>query len=225
MPEPAGGACQSDEGVAFRQVLVVDDHLLVHQVMRAVLQRALNPEAIFVGRDLQQALDCAKALKDLDLAVLDLSLPGCHGISAVTDFRERFPRPKIVVLSDTSERETVIAAMDAGVSGYMTKRMSIPVMEAVLRLIAAGGEYAPPESLRSNAVVCAKSLSTLGLTHREVEVLRLLVRGVTNRTIGNALNISQSTVKQHARSVFHALGVSTRVEAIIAATRLGLSLD
>jgi len=98
-------------------------------------------------------------------------------------------------------------------------------MEAVLRLVAAGGKYAPPESLRSNAAVCAKSLSTLGLTHREVEVLRLLVRGVTNRTIGNALNISQSTVKQHARSVFHALGVSTRVEAIIAAVRLGLILD
>lgn len=225
MPQLAGSAWQSDESIAFRQVLVVDDHLLIHHVMRAVLQRALNPESIFVGGDLQQALDCAQTLKELDLVVLDLSLPGCHGISAVTDFRERFSRPRIVVLSDTNERETVIAAMDAGASAYMTKRMSIPVMEAVLRLIAAGGKYAPPESLRSNTVVCAKSLSTLGLTHREVEVLRLLVRGVTNKTIANALNISLSTVKQHARSVFNALGVSTRVEVIIAASRLGLILD
>ena len=203
----------------------MDDHPLIHQVMRAIVKRALNPDAIFHSNDLQQAIECAQDLRNLDLVVLDLGLPGCHDISAVTEFRKKFPRPKIVVLSVVDQRETVIAAMDAGASGYVTKGTPVPVIGAALKLVAAGGRYAPLEILRSSGLRNAKPLSALGLTERELEVLRLLVRGLTNCAIAAALNISQSTVKQHARSVFHALGVSTRTEVIVAAARLGLIFE
>lgn len=208
------------------RVLLVDDHPVIHEIMWAVLARALNPKSIFVAKDMPEALDRAQQVKQLDLVVLDLGLPGCSGIEALTQFRRSLPRPAVVVLSAIEDSEAVIAAFDAGARGYIPKTATVDVMMAALSLVAAGGTYVPPEMLRKHSPKSSyEALAHLDLSHRQIEVLHCLVRGLPNREIAQELGISESTAKQHVRAVLRALGVSTRTEALIASARLGIKLD
>ncbi|HVJ11632.1 MAG TPA: response regulator transcription factor, partial [Burkholderiales bacterium] len=154
-----------------------------------------------------------------DLVLLDLGLPGCEGLEAVSRFRSKFPSVPLVVLSGTCDRASIIGAFDAGAIGYIPKTSKPDVMIAALKLVAAGGTYVPPEALEG-----AMERPDLDLTRRQKDVLRLILKGYNNQRIATELAISPATVKQHAHAIFTALGVSTRAEAVIAAARLGLSL-
>lgn len=202
--------------MAGMRVLLVDDHPMIHEVMRAVAQRALGVEEMFVEKDLAAGLARARAAKPLDLILLDLGLPECSGIDALIRFRKAFPQAPIVVISATEDAGTVRAAMAQGARGYIPKSTPTPVMEAALRLVAAGGTYVPQVALNDAGV------PGLALTGRQREVLRLMAKGLHNRQIAKHLAISENTVKHHAQAVFHALGVASRTQALIAAARRGL---
>lgn len=198
-------------------VLVVDVQLLVHEVLRAVVRAALPGAAICCERDLAAALRRAQAAKRLDLVLLDLALPGCQGIEALARFRESHGRVPVAVVSANADGATVRAALRAGAAGYMPKTLAPKVMVAALRLVAAGGVYVPPEALEG--IPPDAEARADGLTHRQVEILRLLIRGMPNREIGHRLGIAESTVKQHTHAVYQVLGVANRTEAAVAAAR------
>lgn len=209
-----------------KHVLLIDDQPLIHEVMRKVIARAVYPQEILVAKDLAEAAQYIRELTDLDLVIMDLKFPGKDGIAALAELRKRFPKPKYVILSALDDRETVVAALEAGADGYVTKTSSIRVIEAALSLVTAGGAYAPPEILRHRQVTSHASLTPrLDITERQLEVLRLLLQGLPNRHIAKTLHISESTVKQHVRGIFHALNVSSRTEALVAATKLGITLE
>jgi DNA-binding NarL/FixJ family response regulator len=201
------------------RALVIDDHPLVHEIIPAVLRKALGEVAVTTEATLEAGLARAADAALPDLVLLDLGLPGCEGLEAVSRFRAKFPDVPLVVLSGTCDRTSIIGAFDAGAIGYIPKTSKPDVMIAAIKLVAAGGTYVPPEALQGGM-----EKADLDLTQRQKDVLRLILKGYNNERIAAKLEISPATVKQHAHAIFTALGVSTRADAVIAAARLGLSL-
>jgi len=209
------------------RALVIDDHPLVHEIIPAVLRKALGEVAVTTEVTLEAGLARAASAALPDLVLLDLGLPGCEGVDAVSRFRSKFPNVPLVVLSGTCDREAIVAAIDAGAIGYIPKTSKPDVMIAALKLVAAGGTYVPPEAIEHVEKVTTprrRRVADLDLTQRQKDVLRLILKGYNNERIAGELSISPATVKQHAHAIFTALGVSTRAEAVIASARLGISL-
>ena len=199
-------------------VLIVDDHPFIHETLRAVVEKALPGSNVIAENDLPRALATARRLKELNLVLLDLGLPGCTGIEALRLFRKAMPQSRVAVVSATEDSSIMRAALKAGAAGYIPKSALPSVMVAAVRLIAEGGTYVPPEAI----AVPEGSGAARALTQRQTEVLRLLIKGFANRQIAQQLEISEDTVKQHAHAVFEKLGVSSRTEAVAAAGRLGI---
>jgi DNA-binding NarL/FixJ family response regulator len=211
------------------RALIIDDHPLIQEIVPTVLARALGQVSVTTEATLEGGLEKAAAIEQPDLVLLDLGLPGCQGLDALSRFRKKFPQVPVVVLSATADRRLILAALEAGVRGYITKTAKPDVMIAALRLIAAGGIYVPPEALEEPAeqppAPRRRLARELDLTERQRDVLRLMLKGYNNERIAAELAIAPNTVKQHAHAIFMAFGVSTRAEAVIAATRHGLAVS
>jgi len=207
-------------------VLLVDDHPMLHETLRAVVA-SVAPQAQFHGEtDLGGGVSKARQLKDLQLVLLDLMLPGCSGIEALVQFLKMVPRARVVVVSATEDSGSVRAALDAGAVGYLPKTSPPKVIAEALRAVLEGGSYVPPQAM--GAVPQPKSpltLADLGVTERQADVLRLLAKGLSNGEIARQLNIAENTVKQHAHAAYRALGVSSRTEAMVALAKMGIKGD
>jgi DNA-binding NarL/FixJ family response regulator len=209
-------------------VLIIDGHPLVHEVLGAVARSVFGDVELRTAKDLEGALAVSRTDPKLDLVLTDLA-PGWAGIEALARFRALFPCVPVVVISANDSRAMIRAAFKAGAIGYLPKTLSPKIMVAALQLVAAGGRYVPYEALGDDSPAsdkkgnsCVSVPDQLGLTDRQIEVLRLILRGYNNRNIGRELAISEGTVKQHVHAMFCTLGVSSRTEAILAAGRRGL---
>src|SRR5688572_18558332 len=132
------------------RALVVDDHPLVHEILPAVLRKALGDVAVASETTLEGGLARAGGSVRPDLVLLDLGLPGCEGLEALLRFRREFPKLPIVVLSGTCDRASIRGALDGGAVGFIPKTSKPDVMVAALKVIAAGGTYVPPEVLEDS---------------------------------------------------------------------------
>lgn len=207
------------------RALVIDDHPLIHEIVPAVLAKALGEVTVTTESTLEAGLARASSGEAPDLVLLDLGLPGCKGLDALARFRLEFPELPVVVLSADRDRDSILGALEAGAVGYIPKTSKPDVMVAALKVIAAGGTYVPPEALEDPIKGAPRRRGgSLDLTERQKDVLRLILKGYNNERIASELAIAPNTVKQHAHAIFTVLGVSTRAEAVIAATRHGLSL-
>lgn len=204
-------------------VLLVDDHPIVSEILQHVVARALGPSCVLVERTLASAISAASCGCRLDLALLDLGLPDCSGVEVVQRFRKSFAEVPVVVVSAEEDSGTIRSAMRHGARGYIPKTTKTDVMEAALRLVAAGGTYVPQEALVQS--LSRAATHELDLTERQIDVLRRVVQGEGNRDIALRLGIAENTVKQHVRAIFQELGVATRTEAMIAAARRGLRFE
>jgi DNA-binding NarL/FixJ family response regulator len=213
------------------RVLVIDDHPLIQEAVSGVLRRLDGEADLDVASDCERGFELAAQATEPDVVLLDLNLPGLSGIAAVKAWRTRFPGIPVIVLSGAADQQTVLAALGAGAAGFIPKSSSNEVMLSAVRLVLAGGKYVPSEALmRSGAAESvskisrsASTLDSLGLTDRQIDVLRLLVRGASNKVICRELGLAERTVKAHITAVFRALNVSSRTQAAIAATKLGVT--
>ena len=221
------------------KILIADDHRLVIEAVKAKLAE-LEPGIEFVlAMSVPELL--AGASDELDLALIDLNMPGADGQSHIDEVRRRHPAVPLIVLSGTEDPTVMRSALERGVLGFIPKAYSPDVMLSAVRLVLAGGVYVPPMMLSAlppgivagvagasgtNAPVGrASAPHTLEhvrnvLTERQVEVLQLLSQGKPNKLIGRALGISEGTVKIHLAAIFRALNVRNRTEAVVAAQSL-----
>ena len=209
------------------RALVIDDHPLIHEIMPAMLRKALGEVSVATEATLEAGLARAAGSVPPDLVLLDLGLPGCEGIDAITRFRMQFPQLPVVVLSANSDRDSILGVLDSGASGFIPKTSKPEVIIAALRLVAAGGIYVPPEAiedLASSMPLRTPRGESMDLTDRQRDVLRLILKGYNNERIASELAIAPNTVKQHAHAIFVQLGVSSRTEAVVAAAHMGLRL-
>lgn len=203
------------------RILIVEDHPLVQEVLHSVACEAFAAPAVQFAGCFAEAVDAARR-NPLDMVLLDLGLPDCAGIDTLKRFRRARPEPRVVVFSETEDRACAVAAIEGGAAGFLLKSLTRPLISAALKLVAAGGTYIPREAMqRADAV----PPSSRALTERQLDVLRLIVKGLANKQIAERLEIAEDTVKQHARAAYAFLGVSSRTQAMSAAARRGLPLD
>ena len=223
------------------KILIADDHRLVIEAVKAKLSE-LEPGIEFV---LVMSVDelLAGATDDLDLALIDLNMPGADGQAHIDEIRRRHPAVPVIVLSGYEDPAIMRAALERGVLGFIPKAYSPEVMLSAVRLVLAGGVYVPPMMLTAlppgivagvapqpgadaarapGAPAASQTLEHLRnvLTERQVEVLQLLSQGKPNKLIGRSLGISEGTVKIHLAAIFRALNVRNRVEAVVASRRM-----
>ncbi|WP_295989049.1 response regulator transcription factor [uncultured Variovorax sp.] len=227
------------------KILIADDHRLVIEAVKAKLSE-LEPGIEFV---LAMSVDelLAGATDDLDLALIDLNMPGADGQAHIDEIRQRHPAVPVIVLSGYEDPAIMRSALERGVLGFIPKAYSPEVMLSAVRLVLAGGVYVPPMMLTAvPAGIVAGMAQQPGtealvrgggaaggssggqtlehlrsvLTERQVEVLQLLSQGKPNKLIGRSLGISEGTVKIHLAAIFRALNVRNRTEAVVAAQAL-----
>lgn len=210
--------------VTFK-ALLADDHPLIREGVRHVVAQ-LAPRTIILDAHDYPSLFAQTALHtDLDLALVDLNMPGFVGIQGIAQYRSRFPDIPLVVLSASEAQQDVRQAIGAGALGYIPKSSSTEIMLRALRQVLAGYVFMPRFGTDDEITAPAPAaqipeLQHAGLTARQFEVARLLARGCTNKTIAELLALSEATVKIHVAAIFRALGVSNRAEAVLALQRL-----
>jgi DNA-binding NarL/FixJ family response regulator len=201
------------------KVLLVDDDPTMRDTLGEIARRAFGDVRIRTASTLTEGLQQARAANELDLVLLDLALPGCSGIDALAHFRREFPLVRVLVVSALEDRACVMAALEAGAAGYLPKTSPLLTMLAAVRLVSQGGTYIPPQAFAPDA------FTPLGLTDREIDVLRLLAQGRNDKDIAYALGIAEGSARQHVKDVFRTLGASSRGEAVVIAARCGVRLD
>lgn len=217
------------------KILIVDDHPLIREALQHVLAQLGETVELLDAGDTPTALAVLERHPDIDLILLDLSLPGLSGIDALDLLREQQPAIPVVVLSATDDQETVLSALDRGAMGFIPKTSSNQLIVNALRLVLSGGIYVPPQAVSHHGGFAPAaepprlsshppSHSDLGLTERQAEVLALMVQGKPNKVICRELNLAEGTVKIHVTAILKALNVSNRTQAVIAASRLGINL-
>jgi DNA-binding NarL/FixJ family response regulator len=210
------------------KLLIVDDHHLIREGLRPVLKRLGDGEeaTVFEAASLEDAVAYADSHRDLDLVVLDLGLPDVAGFAALCDLQERHPGLPIVIMSGEDDPALMREAIEHGALGFIPKSSSGEVILNALRLVLSGGMYLPREIMSAPAASTPPAppppslASSLGLTPRQADVLALLVAGKSNKSICRDLNLAEGTVKTHVAAIFRALNVSSRVQAVIAVSKL-----
>ena len=214
------------------KILLVDDHALFREGLVELL-KGLDPTAVTLqAGNAQAAIQHARAHGDIDIVLLDLYMPGLSGFDLLTTLKEAMPTVPVVVLSSDETRHAVLTALDKGAVGYIPKSSTSKIMTQALRLVLAGGIYLPALVLQSGPERPAENVpqsvsgsgEDLGLTLRQMDVLRCLLRGMSTKLICRELNLHEGTVKSHVQAVFHALNVRTRTQAVVVASQRGVQL-
>lgn len=210
------------------KILLADDHPLFREGVKHVLMLLGDEVEIVDAHDYPTLFAEAAANPDLDLVLADLYMPGMGGHEGIAEFRNQFPDTPLVIMTASESRADARRALASGALGYVLKSSpSQEMLDALIRVLD-GGIYIPPlleGDEQSDGPFSLMPLSSQGirLTHRQLEVFKLLLQGKTNKTIARELELSEGTVKIHVAAIFKALGVSNRTEAAIAAQRFGLN--
>jgi len=202
------------------KLLIVDDHPVVRDGLSKLLKSSEPDIEVLLAADFAEGVAIAGLHVDVDAVFLDLNLPGLSGPAAVREFGQRCPALPLIVLSSSEDARDVRDALAAGALGYVPKSASVQNLMAALRLVLAGEIYLPPLMLNSSAT--AVPTLPIGLTERQVDVLRLLAQGLPNKDIARTLNIAEKTVKAHVGAIFKFLNVDNRTQAVTAAQRARL---
>lgn len=214
------------------KVLMADDHALFRDGMHYVLQQLADEVEILDTGNFQDALQLVHDNTDVDLALLDLNMPGSEGVPSIQFFHLRYPDIPLVVVSGSDHRDDIESVMESGAMGFISKMSSSKIMLSALRMVLEGGVYLPPQLLQQAMNSVDQGETTLvnkrsqraakfGLTSRQLEVLTYLASGLANKEISKKMNLAEGTVKIHTAAVYQALHVNSRLEAVSTARRLG----
>jgi DNA-binding NarL/FixJ family response regulator len=199
------------------RLLIADDHALILEGLAATIGRQEDIAVVATAANGREAVDLWKAQRP-DVALLDLRMPQLNGVGVIREIRDLDVSARVVVHTTYNTDEEIYHAVKAGAKAYLLKDAPLEELLNVIRKVHAGETCIPP----ALGAKLAARMSGDALTSREVDVLKRLARGRSNKEIGTDLFISETTVKAHVRSVFTKLNVMSRTEAIAAASRRGL---
>lgn len=206
------------------KILLADDHPLFREGVKPVLLKLDRRVTLIEAHDYPSAFAAMHKAKEVDLALLDLYMPGMSGLDGVTRFRAAFPDIPVVVLSASELVEDIQKLLAAGALGYITKASPSDVILEALQQVLAGGIYVPPSLIELPAEEeASRPINTSqALTSRQLQVLREMAKGLSNRQIGEVLQVTEGTIKLHVTSIFRLLRVNNRTEAVLVIQKMGL---
>jgi DNA-binding NarL/FixJ family response regulator len=207
------------------RVLVVDDHPVVRQGLRSFLSSREGIEVVGEAADGEAALEELRRVRP-DVVLMDLLMPGQGGVAAIRRITAQYPEVRTLVLTSFSSEDDVIPAVAAGAAGYLLKDVPPAELEAAVRAAYRREATLSPEVATRVMAEVARTSTTAaeldGLTPRELEVLRLLAAGRSNRALAAELYVSERTVKSHVSNILSKLRVTDRTQAALWAVRHGL---
>jgi len=213
------------------RVVIADDHAVVRQGTRSLLEREKDLEVVGEAGDGEEAVKVIDQLKP-DVAIIDIAMPKLNGVEVTRQIKPRHPSTAVLILTAYDDDEYVFALLEAGAAGYLLKDVDSREVVKAVRAVYAGESVLHP-------VIARKVISRFGppatkvgeekaaeLSEREIQVLKLAARGMSNNDIAKELFISNRTVQGHLSSIFNKLSVGSRTEAVFQAVRRGwLSFD
>jgi len=204
-------------------IMVVDDHQMFAESVARLLEQEPDFELVGVANTVAGAITLAEAANPL-IAIVDYNLPDETGASLAKTLRAVSPGTRVLILTGLDDERALIAAIDAGCSGFVTKYKAMSELVTAVRLVDAGEAYIPSHLLANLLPRMGKSYRGLGadLTQREHEVLNLLADGVSNQAIADMLVLSVHTVRNHVQNVLAKLDAHSKLEAVAIAAREGL---
>jgi len=210
------------------RLLIADDHLIIRQGLRLILETEDDLEIVAEANDGAEALKmCAE--RNPDVVLMDLRMPGMDGLTAIEKLRMQQPEIAVVILTTFNEDELMLRGLQAGARGYLLKDTDRVALFDTIRAAARGETLLKPEIMArvlslagGNRQVTKGNLSSIELTEREQEVLEAVARGDRSKEVAFQLGISERTVKAHLANIYEKLGVDSRAAAISVAMQKGL---
>lgn len=212
------------------KVLIADDHRVVREGLAAILKTKENIVVVGEAQDGQEAVEKASSLMP-DVILMDVSMPRMSGVEATRQIKRTFPHVGIIALTMYDEQQYIFDLVRAGATGYLLKDTDSAQIVAAIRAVYRGESLIHPSvaskilaefSLLAQKKGKKPSWVEHDLSEREITVLKLVAEGKTNKEIANVLDLSEKTVKNHVRNIFHKLQVYDRTQAAILAIRKGL---
>jgi DNA-binding NarL/FixJ family response regulator len=207
-------------------IVIADDHPLFRGALRQAIG-SIMPKARVIEANGMEDLNVALGQeRDVDLILLDLTMPGVQGFSGLMTLRAQHPELPVVIVSATEEATVIRRAMEFGAAGFIPKSIDIDSIGGAIRAVLAGDTWTPPD-VDLNAAEdkeTADLVRRLGtLTPQQVRVLTMLSEGLLNKQIAYELGVSEATVKAHVSAILDKLGVDSRTQAVIAAAKIGVT--
>jgi DNA-binding NarL/FixJ family response regulator len=198
------------------KILVVDDHPLMREGIAAVIQDAEDIVVAGEADNGQEAMEVFRQCRP-DVTLMDLQMPGMNGIEAIKTIRLEFPSARFIVLTTYQGDVQALRALKAGATGYLLKNMIWKDLGDCIRVVHSGRRRIPPEV----AAALAEHVTDDLLSEREVEVLRRVALGTSNKEIAVELSVSEATIKAHMKNVLAKLGAKDRTHAVTIASKRG----
>ncbi|MCZ8182570.1 MAG: response regulator transcription factor [Beijerinckiaceae bacterium] len=206
-------------------IIVADDHPLFRGALKQALSGIFAELSVIEAGTLEETVQALSGQGDIDLVLLDLKMPGVSGFSGLTFLRSQHPAVPIIVVSGVDDSATIRTCMEFGAAGYIPKTTPIDVMNKAIRIVLTGGTWTPPDIPLGE--LADKETGDLirrlaSLTPQQMRVLTMLSEGLLNKQIAYELSVSEATVKAHVSAILMKLGVESRTQAVIAASKLDI---
>lgn len=218
---------------AAKQFLLVDDHPILRDAISQTLADLIPGSRTDLATSLQESRNRFATGRRYDYVLLDLQLPDSAGHESLVQMRALAPDTPIIVVTGDARRDVIVRCLEMGAMGYIPKSLQADVVRHALRLAISGQVYVPREALADASMERSmrparpdpRNPRSLGLTARQVDVLRLMMQGLPNKLICRELQLAEGTVKAHVSAVLRALAVSSRTQAVITARDVGIDFD
>jgi DNA-binding NarL/FixJ family response regulator len=205
------------------RIVIADDHPLFRGALREAVTSALEDAVIGEAGSFEELTALLERDADVDLVLLDLTMPGISGFSGLIYLRAQYPAIPVVIVSASDDVATIRRSMDFGASGFIPKRFGVETLRAAIAKVMAGDVWIPADIdlAGANDPDMARLRDRIvTLTPQQVRVLMMLSQGLLNKQIAYELNVSEATIKAHVSAILQKLGVESRTQAVIAAARI-----
>ena len=208
------------------KILIADDHPMFREAIHNVISDGFQGSEVMETADLDSALALTQAHDDLDLILLDLNMPGMHGLNGLITLRNEAPTTPVVIVSAEQEKQIVLQAITYGAVGFITKSSPRAQMIEAIEQILNGNVYLPPDIIRAQKSSTGRRQNDApsfppemlqALTRKQLLVLERMTKGESNKQIAYTLDIAETTVKAHVSAILRKLNVHNRVQAILSA--------
>lgn len=208
---------------ASTRLVIADDHPLFRGALRQAVAAGMTTAQVDEAGSFEELTALLEASSDVDLILLDLTMPGISGFSGLIYLRAQYPAVPVVVVSASDDLETIRRSMEFGASGFIPKRFGVETLHDAIAKVMAGDVWIPPDidlSVGGDPELMRLRDRLVTLTPQQVRVLMMLSQGLLNKQIAYELTVSEATIKAHVSAILQKLGVESRTQAVIAASKI-----